>query len=99
MSIKLFAENDEVCEVSDDGLRQYITNFYVGHGDYYIGLVIILPLKQGKAINDFIASHDNVKFELDYLHNFGDVESLTRIAIEPNRVNNPDFYVLELKQA
>ncbi len=99
MSIKLFAENDEICEVSHDGLMQYTTYFYDGHDGHDIGLVIILPLKQGKAINDFLASHDNFEFELDYSHNFGDVESLKRISIEPNKVNNPDFYVLELKQA
>ena len=99
MSIKLFAENDEFCEVSHDGLMQYTTNFYDGHSGYDIGLVIILPLKQGKAINDFLIAHDNCEFELDHFHNFGDVESLKRIAIEPNRVNNPDFYVLEFKQA
>jgi len=99
MSIKLFAENDEVCEVSHKGLKQYITNFYDGHGGYDDGLVIILPLKQGEAIKDFIASHDNFEFELDYFHNVEDVESLKRITIEPNRVDNPDFYVLELKQA
>gem|GEM_PF-6895302 len=31
MSIKLFAENDEICEVSHDGLMQYTTYFYDGH--------------------------------------------------------------------
>lgn len=99
MSIKLFAKNDEVCEVSHDGIKQYTTHFYDGHSGYDIGLVIILPLKQGKAIHDFIVNHDDFDFELDYFHNFGDVEYLKRIAIEPNKVSNPDFYVLELKQA
>lgn len=99
MSIKLFSENNEVCEVSHDGIMQYTTNFYDGHSGYDIGLVIILPPKQGKAINDFIVSHDILDFKLDYSHNFEDVEHLKRISIEPNKVNNPDFYVLELKQA
>ena len=101
MSINLFAKhNPEVnCEVSVEGIFQYVVSFYDGHSGSDNGLVIILPSEQGKTIYDFITRNTETTFELNYNHGFDQIEDLVNITIEPNKIEYPDFYVLELKQA
>lgn len=99
MFLKFNGYSDEVCEITLDDVAIYDTEFDDGISGTDDGLVLILPTNKGEKLDKFFRQNDIQNFELNYNGPIEDSAKYTRFNIYPNKIEKPDFYLLEFKQS